>query len=46
MADQKNKDVNKKDANAVADAHNWEQRVKGEIDAPRKWTESWGPYFR
>lgn len=34
------------DYNAVADGYNWEQRIKGEIEAPKKWSEAWGKYFR
>jgi hypothetical protein len=39
-------DKKPKDYNAVADGYNWEQRVKGEIEAPKKWSEAWGKYFR
>ena len=28
--------------NYVAEAFNWEQRVKGEVNAAREWTSNWG----
>lgn len=31
--------------NFVADAFNWEQRVKGELTAARTWTSNWGSVF-
>lgn len=31
--------------NFHADAQNWEQRVKGELEAPHKWNETWGQLF-
>mmetsp|Transcript_22180 Transcript_22180/g.46661 ORF Transcript_22180/g.46661 Transcript_22180/m.46661 type:complete len:103 (+) Transcript_22180:94-402(+) len=31
--------------NYVADAFNWEQRVKGEKEAARSWPENWGEVF-
>lgn len=31
--------------NYVAEAFNWEQRVKGENDAARAWTTNWGLLF-
>jgi hypothetical protein len=34
-----------KDVNFHADAQNWEQRIKGEIEAPLKWNETWGELF-
>ena len=32
--------------NYVADQLNWEQRVKTEVEAPRQWSEQWGPIFQ
>merc|ERR1711988_1113663 len=29
----------------VADAQNWEQRVKSELDAAKVWKDNWGPLF-
>ena len=31
--------------NYVAEAFNWEQRVKGEVNAAREWTSNWGTLF-
>ena len=31
--------------NFVADAFNWEQRVKGEVAAARAWSGNWGEVF-
>ena len=31
--------------NYVAEAFNWEQRVKGENEAARAWTSNWGNLF-
>ena len=31
--------------NYVAEAFNWEQRVKGENDAAREWSKNWGSLF-
>ena len=31
--------------NYVAEAFNWEQRVKGENDAAREWNKNWGSLF-
>jgi hypothetical protein len=31
--------------NYVAEAFNWEQRVKGENDAAREWSQNWGCLF-
>lgn len=31
--------------NFVADAFNWEQRVKGELAAARAWSGNWGEVF-
>lgn len=31
--------------NFVADAFNWEQRVKGELTAARAWSGNWGDLF-
>ena len=43
MAEKKEK-VNV-EINFHADAQNWEQRVKGELEAPHKWNETWGQLF-
>lgn len=41
MADEKKA----KDVNPHADAQNWNQRVKGELEAPHTWNETWGQLF-
>jgi hypothetical protein len=35
----------KKEHNFVADAFNWEQRVKGETNAAKEWSSNWGDVF-
>mmetsp|Transcript_4631 Transcript_4631/g.5068 ORF Transcript_4631/g.5068 Transcript_4631/m.5068 type:complete len:101 (-) Transcript_4631:80-382(-) len=35
----------KKEVNPEADAKNWEDRVRTEIEAPKKWVETWGECF-
>jgi len=35
----------KKQGNPLADAKNWEDRLKTEADAPHKWAETWGSLF-
>ena len=35
----------KNEHNFVADAFNWEQRVKGEINAAKVWSSNWGEVF-
>ena len=35
----------KREHNFVADAFNWEQRVKGEINAAKVWSSNWGDLF-
>ncbi len=35
----------KKEVNPLAEAFNWDQRVKTELEAPHKWNEAWGSYF-
>lgn len=35
-----------KEVNAVAEGLNWEQRVKGELEAPQKWVKDWGQFFK
>jgi hypothetical protein len=34
-----------KEKNPHADAQNWEDRVRLEMEAPHKWNETWGTYF-
>ena len=34
-----------KESNPHADAQNWNQRVKGELEAPHTWNETWGQLF-
>lgn len=35
----------KKEHNFVADAFNWEQRVKGELNSAKVWSSNWGDVF-
>ncbi len=45
MAVEKDKKDIAIEINFHADAQNWEQRVKGELEAPHKWNETWGQLF-
>lgn len=38
-------DKAKKQSNPLADAKNWEDRLRTEAEAPHKWAETWGPLF-
>mmetsp|Transcript_9160 Transcript_9160/g.13571 ORF Transcript_9160/g.13571 Transcript_9160/m.13571 type:complete len:121 (-) Transcript_9160:1634-1996(-) len=35
----------KVERNYVADAQNWEQRVKGELESARIWSKNWGVLY-
>ena len=37
--------VDKSEHNFVADAHNWEQRIKTENGAAQIWTNNWGTLY-
>lgn len=41
---EKKQEVNA-EINFHAAAQNWEQRVRGELEAPHKWNETWGQLF-
>jgi hypothetical protein len=38
-------EAKKKEVNPEAEAKNWEDRVRTELEAPHKWAESWGTLF-
>lgn len=35
----------KKQTNPLAEAKNWDDRLKKEADAPHRWNETWGELF-
>jgi len=39
------KEETKREVNPEAVAKNWEQRLRTELEAPHKWSESWGELF-
>ncbi len=41
MAEEKKK----KEVNPLAEARNWEDRLRTEQEAPHRWNESWGELF-